>query len=94
MRTYTYNREKSPKYKNLQNNLISLKEAENLAGGEGFEPPSQAPEACALSWLGISRGRITPLYPPFSPAHLFSDTFFLILISIDMYSQIRVLSGR
>jgi hypothetical protein len=26
-----------------------------MAGGEGFEPSSQAPEACALSWLG---------YPP------------------------------
>ena len=35
-----------------------------VAGGKGFEPLSQAPEACALSKLGIGERFVSLSYPP------------------------------
>ncbi len=66
IRMHTYNNIDLRLNENHQNEHIIAKSGQILAGGEGFEPPSQAPEACALSWLGYG-GMVSihtrPTYP-------------------------------
>ena len=57
-----------------------------VAGGKGFEPLSQAPEACALSWLGIDEKLAFPhTRPRFRPASLISNGMISSILKIVLY---------